>query len=252
MRTLAIAVAALLSLGVSGRAFAQAVPGNTVEERAVTGAKAYLQKNNLKGAELNMLLNSLFRNAMPDFASEWKELTGVEIISEPLGYTDIPSKIMGECVAKTGAFDIFNDFPYTQPDAAGCGVLQPLDEYAEQGQAGLLRHARGVPRPAAVQWQAVQLRARRRPHHAGSQEGPRRERAGARRVPGGDSARSSAVPRPWPTGRSRPLSSTPKPARPAGASPSKSRFTAPWGTVRSTSHTVISRPISARSCSTRR
>ena len=122
-----------LSLGV---AFAGTAAGqeDTVAARAVEGARAYIEANNLENPKLNMLLNSLFRNAMPDFAAEWKELTGVEIISEPLGYTDIPSKVMGECVAKTGAFDIFNDFPYTQPDAASCGVLQPLDEYAEKGQ----------------------------------------------------------------------------------------------------------------------
>ena len=29
----------------------------------------------------------------------------------PLGYTDIPAKIMQEVVSKTGVDDIFNDFP---------------------------------------------------------------------------------------------------------------------------------------------
>lgn len=122
-----------LSLGV---AFAGAAAGqeDPVAARAIEGARAYVEANNLENPKLNMLLNSLYRNAMPDFAAEWQELTGVEIISEPLGYTDIPSKVMGECVAKTGAFDIFNDFPYTQPDAASCGVLQPLDEYVEKGE----------------------------------------------------------------------------------------------------------------------
>ena len=45
----------------------------------------------------------------------------------PLGYTDIPAKIMQEGVAKTGVYDIFNDFPYTTPDAAGAKVVVPLD-----------------------------------------------------------------------------------------------------------------------------
>ena len=134
MRTLAIAVAALLSLGASGRAFAQAVPGNTVEERAGTGAKAYLQKNNLKSAELTILLSSLYRNSFPDFSERWEKLTGVKIKIVPLGYTDIPAKIMAEAVAKTGEFDLFNDFPYTAPDAAGAGVIVPLDAYAERGK----------------------------------------------------------------------------------------------------------------------
>jgi multiple sugar transport system substrate-binding protein len=122
-----------LSLGVAlaGAAAGQEDP---VAARAVEGARAYIEANNLENPKLNILLNSLYRNAMPDFAAEWQELTGVEIISEPLGYTDIPSKVMGECVAQTGAFDIFNDFPYTQPDAASCGVLQPLDAYVEKGK----------------------------------------------------------------------------------------------------------------------
>ncbi|MDP7623384.1 MAG: extracellular solute-binding protein [Rhodospirillales bacterium] len=105
-----------------------------VAQRAVDGAKQYVKKHNMKNPTQKMLLNSLFRNAMPDFVKMWKELTGVQVISEPLGYTDIPSKIMGEAVAKTGAFDIFNDFPYTQPDAAGAGVLKSLDEYAAKGK----------------------------------------------------------------------------------------------------------------------
>jgi multiple sugar transport system substrate-binding protein len=87
-----------------------------VAQRAIDGAKAYVKAKGLQNPKLDMLLNSLYRNSLPDFAAEWKELTGVEIVSEPLGYTDIPSKVMGEAVAKTGAFDI--------------GVLHPLDEYA--------------------------------------------------------------------------------------------------------------------------
>ena len=37
---------------------------------------------------------------------------------------------MQEGVAKTGVYDIFNDFPYTTPDAAGAKVIIPLDDYA--------------------------------------------------------------------------------------------------------------------------
>ena len=93
-------------LSVAAPAAAQQDP---VAQRAVDGAKAYVAKNNLENPKLDVLLNSLYRNSFPDFAAEWKELTGVEVASEPLGYTDIPSKVMGESVAKTGAFDIFND-----------------------------------------------------------------------------------------------------------------------------------------------
>ena len=125
-------LAAALSLGLLG--IAASAQEDPVATRAVEGAKAYIAANNLENPKLDMLLNSLYRNAIPDFAAEWKELTGVEVVSEPLGYTDIPSKIMGEAVAKTGAFDLFNDFPYTQPDAASAGVLQPLDEYVAKGK----------------------------------------------------------------------------------------------------------------------
>lgn len=112
-----------------------------VAQRAIDGAKAYVAENNLENPKIDMLLNSLFRNAMPAFAEEWKAQTGVEVVSDPLGYTDIPSKVMGEAVAKTGAFDIFNDFPYTQPDAASAGVLQPLDDYVAKGEPDLT----GIP-----------------------------------------------------------------------------------------------------------
>ena len=105
-----------------------------VADRAVNLAKQFGKDNNIKNPKINMLLNSLFRNAMPDFVAEWKGLTGIDVRTEPLGYTDIPSKIMGEAVAKTGAFDMFNDFPYTQPDAAGAKVIRPLDDFAAKGK----------------------------------------------------------------------------------------------------------------------
>jgi multiple sugar transport system substrate-binding protein len=135
-RRLGLACAAAIGalLAASGTVAQEYGP---VAQRAIDGAKAYVAANNLENPQLHMLENSLFRNADPEFFAEWKKLTGVEIIAEPLGYTDIPSKVMGECVAKTGAFDIFNDFPYTQPDAASCGVLQPLDEYAAKGKPDL-------------------------------------------------------------------------------------------------------------------
>ena len=122
----AIACVLAAGLAAAGSASAQEDP---VAKRAVEGARAYVKAHNLENPKIDILLNSLYRNSIPDFGARWKEMTGVEIVSEPLGYTDIPAKVMGECVAKTGAFDIFNDFPYTQPDAASCGVLQPLDEY---------------------------------------------------------------------------------------------------------------------------
>src|SRR5262245_5587146 len=134
MPVLITVFATLLLVFASGAASAQPVPGATVEERAINGAKAYLQKNNLKNVEQTILLSSIYNNSFPDFSERWEKLTGIKIKIVPLGYTDIPAKIMAEAVAKTGQFDMFNDFPYTVPDAAGAGVIIPLDAYAERGK----------------------------------------------------------------------------------------------------------------------
>jgi ABC-type glycerol-3-phosphate transport system substrate-binding protein len=112
----------------AGSTFAELLPGATVEERCINGAKAYIKKHNLKNPQLTVLQNALFKNAQPRYDKQWEELTGIKIKSIPYGYTDIPSKIMAEAVAKTGQWDIFNHFPYSVPNAVGAGVMQPLDE----------------------------------------------------------------------------------------------------------------------------
>jgi multiple sugar transport system substrate-binding protein len=117
------------AVGLMIAAAAQAL-AEPVADRAVAAAKDYVKSNNLKEPKLTILLSSLFNNSFPDFAKKWEELTGVKMEIVPLGYTDIPAKIMQEGVAKTGVYDIFNDFPYTAPDAAGAKVIIPLDNYA--------------------------------------------------------------------------------------------------------------------------
>ena len=125
----------VLSLGLMlSTAVAQELPGATVEERAINGAKAYVKQHKLENPSLTMLLISLFKNSMPKYAKEWEELSGVSIKFVEYGYTDIPAKIMAEAVAKTGQYDIFNQFPYVVPDAAGAGVIVPLDEYVAKGK----------------------------------------------------------------------------------------------------------------------
>ena len=109
-------------------------PGETVEERAVNGAKEYIKKNNLKNPPLTMLMIARFKNALPALTKQWEELTGVKMKFVEANYTDSAAKIMAEAVAKTGAYDIFNQFPSVVPDAAGAGVILPLDEYAAKGQ----------------------------------------------------------------------------------------------------------------------
>ena len=124
MRSLLCAAVGLLIAAVP-----QAI-ADPVADRAVAAAKDYVKSNNLKEPKLTILLSSLYNNSFPDFAKKWEELTGIKMEIVPLGYTDIPAKIMQEGVAKTGVYDIFNDFPYTMPDAAGAKVVIPLDQYA--------------------------------------------------------------------------------------------------------------------------
>ncbi|MFQ5894527.1 MAG: ABC transporter substrate-binding protein [Nitrospinota bacterium] len=132
-------IAFALALALAGAwgfstATAQVLPGATVEERAINGAKEYIKKHNLKDPTLTMLLISLFKNAQPKYARQWEELTGVKVKFIQYGYTDIPAKIMAEAVAKTGQYDVFNHFPYIVPDAAGAGVLMPLGEFTKKGK----------------------------------------------------------------------------------------------------------------------
>ncbi len=125
------ALAGSLSVAV---AVAQTVPGATVDERAVNGAKEYLKQKKLQNPKITILLNSLYQNALPAYNDRWEKLTGVKIETVPLGYTDIPAKVMAEAVAKTGTFDIFNDFPYLIPDGSGSGTLHPLDLWVSRGK----------------------------------------------------------------------------------------------------------------------
>ena len=113
---------------------ADVLPGTTVEERAINGAKEYMKKNNLKDPALTMLILARFKNALPTLTKQWAELTGVKMKFVEVNNADSAAKMMAEAVAKTGAYDIFNQFPSVIPDAAGAGVILPLDEYAARGQ----------------------------------------------------------------------------------------------------------------------
>jgi len=133
-RILAVLLAPLAGLsllfGLSLWNSQPALANDGVAERAVTAARDLVKKNNLKDPKLTILLSSLYNNSFPDFARKWEELTGIKFEIVPLGYTDIPAKVMQEGVSKTGTYDLFNDFPYTMPDAVGARVLRPLDDYA--------------------------------------------------------------------------------------------------------------------------
>lgn len=144
-----ILLGSALALSLAWTQVAAQVPGATVEERAVNGAKRYIEKNKLQNPKLTILLNSLFQQVQPAYNERWEKLTGVKIENIPLGYTDIPAKVMAEAVAKTGVYDIFNDFPYTIPDAVGAGTLAPMDGWAAEGKPDFTGIAPGL---AGQQW----------------------------------------------------------------------------------------------------
>src|SRR5262245_8890530 len=114
-----------LHLGVSP-VLADVLPGETVEERAVNGAKEYIKKNNLKPPSLTMLMMARFKNALPALAKQWEELTGVKMKFVEVNYADSAAKIMAAAVPKTGAYDIFNKFPSVVGVAASGGVVLAL------------------------------------------------------------------------------------------------------------------------------
>jgi multiple sugar transport system substrate-binding protein len=125
-------LAFIVGLALMTGATAQAQ--DPVAERAVAAARDYVKTKNLKDPKLTILLSSIYNNSFPDFAKKWEELTGVKFEIVPLGYTDIPAKIMQESVSKTGVYDLFNDFPYTMPDAVGAKVILPLDDWVKKYQ----------------------------------------------------------------------------------------------------------------------
>src|SRR5215475_12282711 len=93
-----------LHLGVSP-VLADVLPGETVEERAVNGAKEYIKKNNLKNSSLTMLMIAQFKSTLPVLTKQWEELTGVKMKFVESNYIDSAAKVMDELVAKTGAYD---------------------------------------------------------------------------------------------------------------------------------------------------
>jgi hypothetical protein len=117
-----------------------------VSDRAVAGAKDYVKSNNLKEAKLTILLSSLYNNSFPDFARKWEELTGVRMEIVPLGYTDIPAKIMQEGVAKTGIH---------RPRRRRRQGHYSARQLCRQVQAGLLRRRRRLEVPAVPRRQAL-------------------------------------------------------------------------------------------------
>ena len=68
MRTVMVVGAMVVAVLVAGSAAAaDVVPGATVEERAVNGAKAYLKKVGTDKIELTMMMVSILAKAQPKY-----------------------------------------------------------------------------------------------------------------------------------------------------------------------------------------
>lgn len=106
----------------------------TVEERAVAGARDYIKQNNLKNPPLTILMTSLAKHAMPTFAKQWEEATGMKLKLLDASPADLPAKILPEAGAKPGEYDIIQYVPSLVPDAVSAGAIVPLDEFAAKGQ----------------------------------------------------------------------------------------------------------------------
>lgn len=119
---------------VAAVAWAQVLPGATVEERAVLGAQEYVKKHQLKDPSLTMLVLARFKNALPTYLKQWETLTGVKVKVVESSVFDMPHALLEKTTAQTGAYDILNQFPAVVPEAVKAEALLPLDEYAARGQ----------------------------------------------------------------------------------------------------------------------
>lgn len=128
----------LTSLAVLGLFFTTAtaqaaqVAGKTPEERAINGAKIYLKAHNLKNVTLNVLANTLQATAIRYVGPEFEGATGIKLNVIDIGYTEIPTKMMAEAVAKSGAYDVIMHFADSIPDGAESKLLLPLNPWFEK------------------------------------------------------------------------------------------------------------------------
>ena len=89
-------LAPMLAIGLAA-AGTPARAADPVADRAVELARAYMKAKKIDKLEQNMLLNSLYRNAIGDFADRWEKLTNIKVVSSPLGYTE--DMLPGEATA---------------------------------------------------------------------------------------------------------------------------------------------------------
>jgi ABC-type glycerol-3-phosphate transport system substrate-binding protein len=123
--------AALATVPVLGtRAWGAQVPGGTVAERAINGAKALH-----KSVDLNVLMwGQYYSGKMRELAAEFKEKTGVGVGAvQDIATPAIPARVMAEAVAKSSGFDIVHVAAAMIPTLVNAGYVEPLDKLMEQG-----------------------------------------------------------------------------------------------------------------------
>jgi len=109
---------------------ASQVSGDTPEERAINGAKAFN-----KNIDLNLLTwGVLYSGKMRDLAAEFKQKTGIGIGAvQDTAIGAIPARVMAEAIARSSAFDIVHVSAAMIPTLANAGYVLPLNPLMERG-----------------------------------------------------------------------------------------------------------------------
>jgi multiple sugar transport system substrate-binding protein len=117
------ALAALLTLGISG-----AVMAESAADRAVAAAKQYA------GTQITIVWEAGLQSLDPlNFSGPlWKKLTGIDVKVIEVPTAEMFTKILQEHRAGTGAYDALNVVPSWMPDLARAGALEPLDSYVDK------------------------------------------------------------------------------------------------------------------------
>ncbi len=132
-RIFVVGLVAVLCLFLSSTlGYAAEIPGKTPEERAINGAKAYMKAHGLETVTLNVMANPLQATTIRYVSPEFEKATGIKINVIDIGYTEIPTKMMAEAVAKSGAYDVIMHFADSIPDGSESGLLVPLDDWIEK------------------------------------------------------------------------------------------------------------------------
>src|SRR5947209_17363775 len=135
-RTILTVLVAILVLSPVVAA-AQAVPGATADERAINGAKAYMQAKGLTSLKLNMMMPSIFTAGSTLEMAIFEKETGIGVNYFEVGILQVQAKAMSEAVAKSGSFDFWIGDPISLPDLVEAGLARPLDDLVARGKADL-------------------------------------------------------------------------------------------------------------------